>query len=83
MVHSAVGVNHGVLHEAAVLVDLLLGDLRCSRWVSRTVELFRRRGGGVAGVLKYPAPDAASDCSSPSVGGRFSTWTLVRATWGS
>jgi hypothetical protein len=28
MVHSAVGVNYGVLHEAAVLVDLLLGDLR-------------------------------------------------------
>ena len=27
MVHSAVGVDDGVLHEAAVLVDLLLGDL--------------------------------------------------------
>ena len=47
MVHSAVGVDDGVLHEAAVLVDLLLGDLRFRGRVSRTVELFWRRGGGV------------------------------------
>ena len=47
MVHGAVRVDDGVLHEAAVLVDLLLGDLRFRGRVSRTVELFWRRGGGV------------------------------------
>ena len=43
MVHSAVGVDDGVLHEAAVLVDLLLGDLRFRGWVSRVAILAARR----------------------------------------
>ena len=51
VVHGAVRVDDGVLHEAAVLVDLLLGDLRFRGRVSRTVELFWRRGDGVAAVL--------------------------------
>ena len=43
MVHSAVGVNHGVLHEAAVLVDLLLGDLRWRRFRNIRPFFSRRR----------------------------------------
>ena len=54
MVHSAVGVDDGVLHEAAVLVDLLLGDLRFLSMGER------QSNSGVAAaawrvVLKYPA----------------------------
>ena len=59
VVHGAVRVDDGVLHEAAVLVDLLLGDLRFRGRVSGRailassggVELFGRRGGGVAAML--------------------------------
>ena len=61
MVHGAVRVDDGVLHEAAVLVDLLLGDLRfrgrvsgkatlASRRRRRSVRAARRRRGGCSGV---------------------------------
>jgi len=61
VVHGAVGVHHGVLHEAAVLVDLLLGDLRfrgrvsgrailASRRRRRAVRASRRRRGSYSAV---------------------------------
>ena len=86
MVHSAVGVDDGVLHEAAVLVDLLLGDLRFRGRVSRVAILAARRRrrtasscSGVAAaarrvVLKYPAvllaASAAGFRSGRGIGGR-------------
>jgi hypothetical protein len=96
MVHSAVGVNHGVLHEAAVLVDLLLGHLRFRGWVSRVAILAaRRRRRAVLASRRQRR--TASSCSGVAVAawrvvlkypGRFrlganASSTLVHATWGS
>ena len=98
MVHSAVGVDDGVLHEAAVLVDLLLGDLRFRGRVSRRAILAsRRRRGGCSGVAaaacrllwrRGGGVKAALQVLRLSkkwrpAGFSFLITTRVRATWGS
>ena len=59
MVHSAVGVDDGVLHEAAVLVDLLLGDLRWRRF--RNIQPSSR---GVGGRIDGACAQRAPRCST-------------------
>ena len=93
MVHSEVGVNHGVLHEAAVLVDLLLGDLRFRGRVSRRAILAsRRRRGGCSGVAaaawelfwrRGGGVAGGFEISGQCRLGAHADSTLGHATWGS